>query len=330
MNKWTIIVIVFFSFSNINAQPGDSILSRPISNGEATKVLVSFYFIDITEIDNKEQSFTLDVVVRLKWKDPRLPKESETMSINSIWQPNLQIYNSRNVEKRLPEIAYIMPDQTVQYTQRYFAKLSSPLDFKEFPFDVQTLRITLISFGYSPEEVELIFENAGSEKEYSISDWSVEQIGATSQAYRANLFDDSNEQISRPRMDYEFKASRYIQFYWWKVLAPLIVILFLSWAVFWLDPTQVGAQLGVAGTSILALIAFLYKLDNVLPPVAYLTRMDHFIFASLLLVFIAYLEALISVTFASKNKLELAQKLDFSFRIVYPVIFLFIVFFFWA
>ena len=130
-------------------------------------------------------------------------------------------------------------------------------------------------------------------------------------------------------MDYEFKASRYIHFYWWKVLAPLMVILFLSWAVFWIDPSQVGAQIGVSGTSILTLIAFLYKLDNVLPPVSYLTHMDHFIFTALVLVFIAYIEALVSITLAHKDKKELALKLDYSFRIAYPILFLIVIYFFW-
>lgn len=330
MNKLLPVIIFFLLLTNLFAQTNDALLSRPEIGGESTKVQVSFYVIDLTEINNIEQSFTIDVVIRLKWKDGRLSGVNEAVPINSIWQPNLQIYNLRDFEKRLPEVATITEDQTVQYTQRYYATLSSPLDFKEFPFDVQTLPITLISFGYSPEEVELIYENAGSEEKYSISDWSVEPIGAKSGTYQANLFDNSNEQITRPRMDYELKASRYIQFYWWKVLAPLIVILFLSWAVFWIDPSQVGAQIGVSGTSILTLIAFLYKLDNILPPVSYLTRMDHFIFASLLLVFVAYLEALVSVTLAYKNKLVQANKLDYSFRIIYPLVFLFIIFFFWT
>jgi len=328
MKKNLLMAFLFFAFF-ASAQNDNLLLNRPVEDGNPTKVSVGFYVIDISEIDNKNQSFTIDVVIRLKWKDSRLSDVRVPLPINSIWQPNVQIYNLRDVEKRLPDVATMLNDGTVQYIQRYYATLSSPLDFREFPFDVQTLPITLLSFGYTPDEVELVFENGGSEKNYSISDWKVEPVGATSSAYKADLFEDSSEQITRPRMDYTFKASRYIQFYWWKVLAPLMVILFLSWAVFWIDPSQVGAQIGVSGTSILTLIAFLYKLDNVLPPVSYLTHMDHFIFTALVLVFVAYIEALVSITYAHKNKKKIALKLDYSFRIGYPVIFLFVIYFFW-
>jgi hypothetical protein len=58
-------------------------------------------------------------------------------SLNSIWQPNVQIYNVRDVEIRFPEQVIITEDRLVQYTQRYYATLSSPLDFREFPFDEQ-------------------------------------------------------------------------------------------------------------------------------------------------------------------------------------------------
>jgi hypothetical protein len=329
MNK-TILFLILLVACFINATADDFPRTLPDENDRPVKVFVSFYVTDIEGIDNKDQSFTLDVIIRLKWKDERLAEAKTPLPLNSIWNPNVQIYNLRDVETRFPKVAVVLNDGFVQYTQRYYATLSSRLNFKEFPFDVQTLPITLLSFGFSPDEVELVFETAGGAKEFSISDWHVEPVGSESSEFKANLFGDASEDIVRPRLDYKFKASRYIHFYWWKVLAPLMVILFLSWAVFWIDPSQVGAQIGVSGTSILTLIAFLYKLDNILPPVSYLTRMDHFIFTSLILVFIAYLEALISTTFALKGNKELASKLDITFRIIYPVIFIIIVLVFWV
>lgn len=303
--------------------------TRPNKSGEPTKVEVSLYIIDIEGIDNKEQSFKLDVVVRLRWKDIRLSGISTPVPLQSIWNPNIQLYNLRDMDERFPNIVHIQKDGSVQYTQRYQATLSSPLDFKKFPFDAQILPITLLSFGNTPQEVEMIFNIAGGAEKFSISDWNIKSIGAAVSSIKANLFNDSSETIVRPRLDYQFSAKRHIQYYWWKVLAPLMLILFLSWAVFWIDPSQVGAQIGVSGTSILTLIAFLYKLDNILPPVSYLTHMDHFIFTALILVFIAYLEALISTTFALNGKKQIALNMDMTFRIGYPIIFLVIIFIFW-
>lgn len=329
MNK--ILILLFLFFANISyAQKEDFPRSRPNEKNGPTKVSVGLYIIDIVDIDNKEQSFTADFVIRLKWNDSRLTDVKGPIPLNKIWNPNVQIYNLRDVESRFPKIVTVLNNNTAQYIQRYYAKLSSHLDFREFPFDEQVLKISLMSFGFSPDEVELEFETAGSENKFSISDWHIEPMGSKNSEFKANLFEDNSEEIIRPKLDFNLKAYRYIQYYWWKVLAPLMVILFLSWAVFWIDPSQVGAQIGVSGTSILTLIAFLLRLENFLPPVSYLTRMDHFVFTSLILVFFAYVEALVSTTFALKGKKEFALKLDLTFRIAYPILFLVIVIIFWS
>ncbi len=324
-----ILFVLLLLLGILNASADEFPNSRPNENNEPTKVMVSLYVIDIEHIDNKNQSFTADVVVRLKWKDERLAGTKEPISLNSIWNPNIHIYNLRKLETHFPKVVTVSSDGWVQYTQRYYTTLSSPLDFTEFPFDQQKLPISLLAFGFTPDQVEMVFETAGGSEKFSISDWQIEAVGATVSNLRANMFNDGSEEIVRPKLDYVFSAHRYIQYYWWKVLAPLMLILFLSWAVFWIDPSQVAAQIGVSGTSILTLIAFLFRLENILPPVSYLTHIDHFIFTTLIMVFFSYMEALVSTTFALKGKKVFAQRLDMVFRIGYPIIFVVIIFIFW-
>ena len=50
----------------------------------------------------------------------------------------------------------------------------------------------------------------------------------------------------------------------------------------------------------------------------------------LFVVFVAYLEALISTTFALNERKALALRMDFIFRIVYPVVFLVVTLVFWT
>jgi len=328
--KKVISLLIFLSLWTYKLQAEEDFSSRPSIDGKPTKVYVSFYVLDIESVDNKKQCFTLDLIIRLKWKDERFADQNTAIPLNKIWNPNIQLYNMRKMWKRFPEVVVPQADSMMQYTQRYYVTLSSKLNFKNFPFDEQDLPIKLLSFGNSPNDVELVFDAAGSDKNFSISDWEVVPDGHKLSVFKANLFDNSGEEILRPIIEYHFKANRFIHFYWWKVLSPLMIILFLSWAVFWIHPSQVGAQIGVSGTSILTLIAFLYKLDNILPPVSYLTRMDHFIFTSLILVFIAYLEALISTTIALKGKLKIALTLDIFFRIAYPILFAIIIYIYWV
>ncbi len=326
-----ILIVIFTVFCGIVSYSRDALpKTRPDPEKGPTKVYINLYVMDIESINNKKQTFDIDFIIRYRWHDERLRGSGGIYPLSSVWYPNIQIYNLQDVETRFPKIVKVTEDGTVDYTQRYYATLRAPLDFKDFPYDEQKLPITLLAFGSTPDEIKFVFEKAGGSEKFSISDWEIIPEGVHISVEKANVFDDADgKKILRPRLDYVFKSKRYIHFYLWKVLAPLVVILFLSWAVFWIDPSQVGAQIGVSGTSILTLIAFLYKLDNILPPVAYLTHMDYFIYTSLLLVFLAYLEALTSTSIALRGKKELALKLDFVFRIVYPFLFLIVLLVYW-
>lgn len=90
-----------------------------------------------------------------------------------------------------------------------------------------------------------------------------------------------------PKFEFKIHAKRKIQYYLWKVLLPLTIIVFMSWSVFWLRPTD-KVQINIATTAVLTSIAYLFILSRFLPPISYLTIMDSFVFISLVLIFMAF------------------------------------------
>jgi hypothetical protein len=44
----------------------------PVSNGQPVQVKIGVLLIDVVEIDDVTESFTADLKVRVRWKDPRL------------------------------------------------------------------------------------------------------------------------------------------------------------------------------------------------------------------------------------------------------------------
>jgi hypothetical protein len=131
-------------------------------------------------------------------------------------------------------------------------------------------------------------------------------------------------QIALPMVTFEFEAKRHVFYYVWKVIIPLMVIVMMSWAIFYIEPTQVAPQIGLAATSILTLIAFLFSLGKILPPIAYLTKIDFFVYGSLALVFLAFAEAMITINLAGNNKLHQAKQVDRMSRWVFPIVFILI------
>jgi gamma-aminobutyric acid receptor subunit beta len=64
---------------------------------------------------------------------------------------------------------------------------------------------------------------------------------------------------------FEFHATRLAQYYLLKVILPLLLIVMMSWTVFWIDPTNGGPQISVAVTSMLTLIAYRFAIGSEVP-----------------------------------------------------------------
>ena len=316
----------------LGSQPRQgSATQRPDADAGPTEVAVAVYVIDIEAVDNAKQQYSADFVVDLIWSDLRLAGAPGRRSVHEVWHPQVILFNQRGVSALLPEMVEVDLDGRVRYLQRYYGSLASPFDLRDFPFDTQALPITLVSIVYGPEEVRFVFasELSGRANRFSIAEWRVGAGEADTGTYAVSST-HSTEVEYLSRFDYVFEAERSRSYYVWKVVGPLVIIVLMSWAVFWVDPKHVGPQLGMSATSILTLVAFLLSLGSILPPISYLTRLDHFVYASLALQFLAFAEALASTYLASKDNHPLALRLDGVSRFLFPAGFLAINLWFWT
>ena len=120
---------------------------------------------------------------------------------------------------------------------------------------------------------------------------------------------------------WELEATRNTGFYMLKVFLPLTLIVMMSWAVFWIHPSATAPQISVSATSMLTLIAYLFALTGLLPRVSYLTRADYFVVDSMLLVFLGFVEALVTTSLAVRDRTELALRIDGCCRWAFPLAF---------
>ena len=123
------------------------------------------------------------------------------------------------------------------------------------------------------------------------------------------------------QFEYEVTATRHAGFYVRKVIFPLILVIIMSWAVFWLDPVHLATQVGLSATVMVILVIFELNLGTLLPRVSYSTRVDTFLLGSRLLVFLALVEAVTTGILAAGGKEALARRLDRWARWVFPASF---------
>ena len=271
----------------LNLQGGSSVLcpgpeqyssQRPRASEGPTPVGVGVLLVDLVSLDDVDQSFTADVALILRWSDPRLadPARGRSVSVcpnaaDRAWMPVVQFQGVREFEKHYQDVIGIDAAGTVTHAQRLSMRIAVPLDLRDFPFDRHSLAVDIGPVFSSVEEIEfsVLDELTGVGEGVALTGWTLGVPTASVEIQRAPRL-----QINRSLFRLQVEATLEAGFFVWKALAPLTLIIFMSWAVFWIDPKEIGPQLGLAGTSMLTLIAFQFAFTGLLPRISYLTRAD--------------------------------------------------------
>jgi hypothetical protein len=136
-----------------------TLIDRPNGDSGPTQISVAIWFVDVSSIDSAQQNFTADVVVVLRWKDPRLAHTGSGVALyplDQIWNPRVVVVNETNsISHRFPDSVEAGTDGTVIYRQRLVGSFTQALVLKSFPFDKQVFRVQLAAVKYSPSEVSL-------------------------------------------------------------------------------------------------------------------------------------------------------------------------------
>jgi hypothetical protein len=290
----------------------------------ATTIGVGLGLTDLASISDVNQTITLDALLTMQWTDPRLNGAVGCrFDRTAIWVPEIQLLNSATVQSRQPPEVLVKSGGNVIATVRYSATIASTANIAEFPFDERTILLRLASLRYDKSElaIHVIPEWTGRVPEMTIPDWNIGEPIATV------------TEINLPRVDrtipvFEFRipASRLADYYVYKFVFPLALIVMMSWSVFWVNPQSLSPQLQLAATSMLTLIAYQFTVNDLLPRVGYLTSMDQYVLSSSLLVFLALVEALITGRLASTGRVAAAQTLDRISRWLFPLAYVAIIF----
>jgi hypothetical protein len=319
-----LVSVLLFSGSSIAAQECNfddaELMTRPGRADLPTDVFARLYVNDITKIQDVDQSFVADVVFRAEWSDPRLAHSAPVPCLATelqIWAPQIQSLNLRVMEQRTPPEIRVSPAGEVVMFMRGFGEFSFQADLADFPFDQQVLPFVLIS-RRAPQEVVLRSDSSGvgMADRLSVSNWAISFAGAKSSTHYLAAADRNI-----PRLDIVFDARRLTGYYTWKLIVPLLLVVMMSWAVFWMAPIHVAPRVGLAATAMLTLIAYRFALGALLPPIAYLTRMDIFLVFASVLVFAALAVAVVVTYVADHGREDLAHKITRVARWLSPLLF---------
>lgn len=313
-----LLTLLFVSLDSLAGIP------RPgAESNSATTVYTTLFVTDIDEVDSADQSFVANVYVEFSWHAPHLATTDSaprTVGLNEVWHPRVQLINQQKVFKTFPETLEVSKNGLVTDRQRYWGNFSQPLDLKDFPMDSQQLEIQIVGVGYNQGEVVFVQnpdEPSGLADKLSQTEWSVSSWVAESMVYSPT---ENVEPLSGFHM--VIHVDRNFRYYAVMIVIPLLLIVAMSWLVFWIDPKESGSKISVAITAMLTLIAYRFSIGELVPKVSYLTRLDYFTLGSTLMIFLALLLVIITSNLAKSGRIQLAKQIDRWSRVLFPLMLL--------
>lgn len=301
--------------------------TNPMAGQGPLEVRMQIILIDLENIDGAGQSFTVNLAYVARWSDPRLRHQGlgeTTIPLEDIWHPRLQIVNRRNLQHTFPDEARVSPEGEVVSVQRVWGQLSQPLQLHDFPFDRQIMQTKLIGAGHEKGSVVFVADPdhpSSVADQLAISDWLVT-------GWNVEPLSLTIGKLGKPLPGFllNIDVERDHSYHLVNTILPLVLIICMSWVVFWINPKNANPRISVSVTAMLTLIAYRFAIGTSLPKIGYLTRMDWFILGSSVLIFTALLEVVITSWLAEKDRMNAACRINAWMRFIAPLAFAVIVF----
>lgn len=276
--------------------------------GTRAMVRVGAVFIGLYNVDDKSQAWDADYYLYESWA-PVAGFTPQTEIVNETSRLSSQFDET------------VLRDGVCVRSRRIHSTLHSRLDLRTFPFDRQGLTLRLADAEHDAAEV-----------------------GYDSHPFVLDLDDDARDELPswhvnpHPRFAvgdgllashpgaprYAFATitidvRRRADFYLTRFFLPLVLIMVVAFSVFWIHPDDLGSQVGVGVTCLLAVIAFQLGEASTLPAVEYLTLADRVYASSYVFITLALVESVYTNTLSRRGHVERAARIDNLARVAFPL-----------
>lgn len=260
---------------------------------ERIKVQVCVQFFKVGEIDTLKEQYTADVIVRARWREPSLDgqlqeQQGDIVEPSRYWNPKLYIENAYGDPKEQfrhrvmfneKGEAFITEKRTVKGT------FMENLELDDFPFDVQDLTVTVAS-EFPATEVELVedSDNRHMVNKQSFVDEQEWHLFCHTECTKWELkIDPVDDAAKRSAISVKCRAARRPGYFVWNIFMVTFLICSLSFATFSVDKNLPQNRLQLSFTLMLTSVAFKSVVNQSLPRISYLTYMDKYLLASMIM-----------------------------------------------
>jgi Neurotransmitter-gated ion-channel ligand binding domain len=312
--------------------PDSFVLGPPTGDGPVG-VQASFDLHDINLINDEDQIFEFTGIVVLKWRDPRQAFDPVQAGVeekvfqgnyqfNELspgWFPQVVLVNEAEPLELSGVVLRLKPDGTSTLTMMLNAAAKVDLDLRRFPFDRHRVEMIFEVLGFDASEV--VMQVAAGHATLStghirVPQWSVEGSTLSTrerQVSSAGLRGVASSLILSVEVD---RQSWYVRRL---IVAPLVLIVLLSFSVFWMDRSSLGDRNSVSFIGILTAVAYQTVMSDNLPRIAYVTLMHGFLNLSFMTMCATVVINLVVGALDRNGMQSAGDRLDRRCRWIFPI-----------
>jgi hypothetical protein len=313
----------------------ESLLNPPDTEGPL-EVRVGLHLLDIVEIDEGRKTVEIEAVLTLAWQDQRLrfnPAEAgadelvyqgdyQFSEIATGWWPQLFLRNEAGAYERQGLLLRVRPDGSVQYDEEFRAVAEVDMDLRRIPFDDQLFTLYFEPLGFAADEVRLEPEpdwTSTRSDHVSVQQWDVGQVSGERQEVTIRMQSGRDMEVSA--VAFSVPASRDPGFLLRVIVLPLLILVGLSWSVFWMDTSQLSDRMAISFLGILTVVAFQIVVSEMLPRITYFTILSSFLLISYLVLVASVIVNLTVGALDRAGRVIAGNRLDQRCRWLFPIAF---------
>jgi hypothetical protein len=275
---------------------------------ERSEMSIGIVLVGLSNIDERQGSWDADYYLYEEWR-PASGLTPQTEIANEIERHAVQFDST---EAR---------DGKCLRSRRIRSTLRSDFNLRSFPFDEQKLVLKVSDDQF--DSTQLAYRDQPSTLgvddvvKQLVSGWKIKEGPSFVRESRAFKWEPG-----APAYDYatfSLVVRRHVSFHLTRYFLPLLVIVAIAFAVFWIDPEDLNSQIAIGVTCVLAAIALQFAEGGTLPEVAYLTLEDRVYAICYVAIALAIAESIYTNSLVRRGSKATALKLDRRCRIAFPV-----------
>ncbi len=318
-------------FPNAGASEAD-LLSLP-GDGSPVVVRAAFHLQDINEIDEEAETFQFTGVLTLTWQDRRQafdPQKTQAKEkiyqgnyqfneLSPAWYPQVMLANESGLYEKHAVLLRVKPDGTSTLVETVNAVAEVNLDLRRCPFDNQRLDVVFEVLGFDTSEVVLEAEPVPpltGDQKIRRPQWILTNRNFSIREHTAPY---AGSQGTSSSFVLTIDVQRQSFFMLRLVVVPLLLIVMLSWSVFWMDRSSLGDRINLSFIGILTAVTFQMVVSEILPQISYITLIHGFINISFFFMCVTAMINLVVGWLDKRGDFKRGDLIDYRCRRIVPL-----------